>query len=220
MKSATAFIILIILCFASIAGAQTGAKPVAEKTSSTDAKTANNEDCGCDATTGPDTLATINGVKITTKDIEEPIKEQIEKLHNQVIEARKRELDLQINSKLLDREAKKRGISTIKLLETEVVSKVKEPTEAEARAFYDQNKSRISEEFKDANPAIVNHLLTQRQSDEAKKLADRLRAAADVKLLVENVTPPANEAERARVLATINGARITSGTSSDVVSVR
>ena len=30
-------------------------------------------------------------------------------------------------------------------------------------------------------------------------------------LLVENVTPPANEAERARILATINGARITSG---------
>jgi hypothetical protein len=42
-----------------------------------------------------------------------------------------------------------------------------------------------------------------------------LRAAADVKLLVENVTPPANEAERARVLATINGAQITSGAIED-----
>src|SRR5262249_62085437 len=125
--------------------------------------------------------------------------------------ARRRELYQEINTGRREAEANKRGISSTKMLEEEVIAKVEEPTEAEARAFYDQNKSRISEEFKDAKPAIVNHLLTQRQSDEAKRLADRLRAAADVKLLVENVTPPANEAERSRVLATISGARITSG---------
>jgi protein-disulfide isomerase len=169
------------------------------------------EDCGCEAKALPDVLAVVNGVRITNKDIDEPIKESVNSLRRQVIEARRRELYLQINSRLLEAEANKRGISSTKMLEEEVIAKVKEPTEAEARAFYDQNKSRISEEFKDAKLAIVNQLLTQRQSDEAKKLADRLRAAADVKLLVENVTPPANEAERARILATINGARITSG---------
>jgi hypothetical protein len=114
-------------------------------------------------------------------------------------------------SRLLEAEARKRGISSAKLLEDEIIAKVKKPTEAEARAFYDQNKGRISEEFNDVKPAIVNYLLTQRQSDEAKNLADRLRAAADVKILVENVTPPANETESARVLTTINGAQITSG---------
>jgi protein-disulfide isomerase len=169
------------------------------------------EDCGCEAKAPPDVLAVVNGVRITNKEIDELIKESVNSLQRQVIEARQRELYLQINSRLLEAEANKRGISSTRMLEEEVIAKVKEPTEAEARAFYDQNKSRISEEFKDAKPAIVNHLLTQRRSDEAKKLADRLRAAADVKLLVENVTPPANEAERARILATINGAKITSG---------
>jgi len=173
------------------------------------------EDCGCEAKAPPDVLAVVNGVRITNKEIDELIKESVNSLQRQVIEARRRELYLQINSRLLEAEAKKRGINSTKMLEEEVIAKVKEPTEAEARAFYDQNKNRISEEFKDANPAIVNHLLTQRQSDEAKKLADRLRAAADVKLLVENVTPPANEAERARILATINGAQITSGAIED-----
>jgi protein-disulfide isomerase len=173
------------------------------------------DDCGCEAKALPDVLAVVNGVRITNKEIDELIKESVNSLQRQVIEARRRELYLQINSRLLEAEAKKRGISSTKMLEEEVIAKVKEPTEAEARAFYDQNKNRISEEFKDANPAIVNHLLTQRQSDEAKKLADRLRAAADVKLLVENVTPPANEAERARILATINGAQITSGAIED-----
>src|SRR6266498_3081855 len=142
------------------------------------------EDCGCEAKAPPDVLAVVNGVRITNKEIDELIKESVNSLQRQVIEARRRELYLQINSRLLEAEAKKRGINSTKMLE-EVIAKVKEPTEAEARAFYDQNKNRISEEFKDANPAIVNHLLTQRQSDEAKKLADRLRAAADVKLLVE-----------------------------------
>jgi protein-disulfide isomerase len=173
------------------------------------------EDCGCEAKAQPDVLAVVNGVRITNKEIDELIKESVNSLQRQVIEARQRELYLQINSRLLKAEADKRGISSTKMLEEEVIAKIKQPTEAEARAFYDQNKSRISEEFKDAKPAIVNHLLTQRQGDEAKKLADRLRAAADVKLLVENVTPPANEAESARILATINGAQINSGAIED-----
>jgi protein-disulfide isomerase len=169
------------------------------------------ENCGCEVKAMPDVLAVVNGVRITNKEIDKLIKDSVDTLQNNVTEARRRELYLQINSKLLEAEARKRGVSSAKVLEDDVIAKVKEPTEAEALAFFDQNKGRISEEFKDAKPAIVNYLLTQRQSDEAKKLADRLRAAADVKLLVENVTPPANEVERARVLATVNGAQITSG---------
>ena len=169
------------------------------------------EDCGCEIEAMPDVLAVVNGVRITNKEIDKLIKESVDSLQNNVIEARRRELHLQINSKLLEAEARKRGISSAKMLEDEIIAKVKKPTEAEARAFYDQNKGRTSEEFNDVKPAIVNYLLTQRQSDEAKNLADRLRAAADVKILVENVTPPANETERARVLATINGVQITSG---------
>ena len=134
MKRASIIIILAIIICPSIRGAQTVAK--------------NEEDCGCDVKTETDTLAIVNGVKITVKDVEGRAKEQVEKVHAQVIEARKQELNFQINSKLLEREAKKRGVSTIKLLEAEVVSKVKDPTEAEAQAFYEQNKARIQGEFK------------------------------------------------------------------------
>ena len=45
--------------------------------------------------------------------------------------------------------------------------------------------------------------------NEAAELAKRLRAA-DLKILVAEPTPPANEAERAQVFATVNGERITS----------
>lgn len=168
------------------------------------------EDCACEAQALPDVLAIVNGIKITSKDIDAQVKERVSALQQQVVEARKRELDLQINSKLLEAEAKKRKVSTVKLLEDEVVAKVKDPTDAEVQAFYEQNKARIRAELKDTRSDIIVFLRNQREREEAQKLAERLRAASDVKVLVQNVTPPTTPAERARVLATVNGEPITS----------
>jgi protein-disulfide isomerase len=173
------------------------------------------ENCACESQTLPITLAVVNGVKINAADIQKSTREAVNQLQRQVIEARKRELDLIINSKLLSLEAKKRGISTTKLLEQEVVAKVKRPTQAEAQAFFDQNKDRIKGEFKEVADDIITYLLEQRQRDEAKKFADTLRAANEVKVLVTEVTPPATQADRARVLATIKGEPITSAVVED-----
>src|SRR6185295_12192871 len=90
------------------------------------------ENCACESQVLPDALAIVNGTRITRSKIEKVTLEAVRQLQSQVIEARKVELDLQINSKLLAIEAKRRGIGAIKLLEQEVVAKVKEPTEAEA----------------------------------------------------------------------------------------
>jgi protein-disulfide isomerase len=175
------------------------------------------EDCGCEAKVPADAVAIVNGVKLNMKDIDDVIKGQVQEIQSKVIEARKAELDLQINSRLLEAEAKKRGISSVKLLDQEVVTKVKEPTEAEAQAFYEQNKSRIEGEFKDLKPQIISYLRAQRQREEAKNFANRLRAAAQVKVMVTDVTPPETEADRARLFATVNGERITSGDVEDVL---
>lgn len=174
-------------------------------------------DCGCDAKAQPDVLAIVNGVKVASKDVDEPLKDRIQELQNQVIDARKRQLDLEINTRLLEAEAKRLGIPTDVLLEREVAQKVKAPPEAEARAFYDQNKSRIQGEFDELKDQIINYLRDQRQRDEAKNLADRLRARAQVKVLAASVTPPETDADRARVFATVNGKPITSGDVEDAL---
>ena len=168
-------------------------------------------DCACESQVLPETLALVNGVKITSSDIKKSTGEQVGQLQQQVVEARKRELDLTINSKLLTLEAKRRGISTVKLLEQEVVAKVKKPTQTEAQVFYDQNKTRIKGEFKDVVDDIIAYLSEQQQQKEAKRLADSLRAANEVKVLVPEVAPPVTATERARVLATIKGESITAG---------
>jgi hypothetical protein len=92
------------------------------------------EDCGCEVKAMPDVLAVVNGVRITNMEIDKSIKESVDSLQNKVIEARRRELHLQINSRLLEAEARKRGISSAKVLEDEVIAKVKKPTEAAAGA--------------------------------------------------------------------------------------
>src|SRR5690242_18915497 len=87
------------------------------------------EDCGCESQPLPDTVAIVNGVKITAGDINKSVGDAVSQLQRRVIDARKRELDLMINSKLLTLEAKKRGVTTVKLLEDEVVAKVTKPTQ-------------------------------------------------------------------------------------------
>jgi len=180
---------------------QTQAKPIAANA---------REDCACESQVLPETLAVVNGVKISSSDIKKTTGDNIAQLQRQVVEARKRELDLLINSKLLALEAQKRGISTVKLLEQEVLAKVTRPSPAEAQAFYNQNKARINGEFSEVSDEVISYLYEQHQQDAAKKFADTLRTANEVKVNVTAVTPPATATDRARVLATIKGEPITS----------
>lgn len=200
MKRVLAAIIMTV--FSLPAAAQSQTQPVAD-------------DCACESQVLPATLAMVNGVSISARDIEKATGDSVRNLQRQVVEARKRELDLLINSKLLEMEAKKRSVSTTKLLETEVVAKVKPPTPTETRAFYDQNKSRIKGEFEAVKDDIARYLTEERQRTEAKNFADGLRAASNTIVKASQATPPRNESERALVLATINGEAITAGNIED-----
>lgn len=195
------------------AGAKQASGPPSAK-----ATGAKQEDCGCeDGYTPADVAGVVNEVKITMKDLDETLKDQIGALRSQVIDARRRELNLQINSRLLETEAKKQGVTSTRLVELEIVAKAKEPTDAEAQAFYDRNKERIPGEFKDFKTQIVDYLRAQRQEEAAKALADKLRATAEVKVLEEKVTAPVKQEDRARAFALLNGVKITSGDIEDAL---
>ena len=181
------------------------------------------EDCGCEAGPVPEVLGSVNGVKITRADLSPQVQQRVAQLQRDVVEARKRELDLQINSILLEAEAKKRNTSTAKLIEAEVLSKTAEPTAAEAETYFNQNKSAIEQQvgravsFAEVKDSVVAYMRELKQQERAGQYAQSLRAAAQVKKNVEAATPPATPADRARVFATVNGRNITSGDIEDAL---
>jgi len=166
-------------------------------------------DCGCEDKPLPEILGVVNGVKIAKQDLSPETRARVERLQQQVVDARARELDVQIDTMLLEAEAKKRGVSPSQVIKDEVIAKVQAPTEADAQAFYDKNKARFQTEFKDEKKNILEFLNYERQAELAQKLSERFRAAAQVKVIAKPTAPPVSDADRARVLATVNDKQIT-----------
>ncbi len=162
-------------------------------------------------------LAVVNGVNIAPADLSEQTRAQVARLQDEVVQARKNEVNLQVNSILLEAEAKKRGVAAAKLLEDEVIAKTVNPTEAEALDYFNRNRTQIETqagrrvEFSEIKENVIAFLRGEREQEQAKKFSAQLRAAAEVKILAPDVTPPASPADRARVFATVNGKNITSG---------
>jgi hypothetical protein len=172
------------------------------------------DECGC-RSPAPDVLATVNGVKITRDEIDSQLKSEIEKLEQEVIKARKQALGLEINTRLLQAEAAKRGVTSEALLQQEVVAKAAPPTETEALTFYNENKAQIGQEFSAVKTEIIKYLTAQREKALAEQLAQQLRAVADLKILAVEATPPKTSSDRARVFAMLRNIPITSANIED-----
>jgi len=213
-------VLALALCGAAAAQTNPGAAarptPTPAQAAAPAAAQTVNHPCGCDAPLPP-VVAQAGGVKFTPADFTPQTQQQVKRLQDEVVAARKNELNLQINSILLEAEAKKRGVSTTKLLEDEVVAKAVNPSEADAQAYFEQNRAQVEAqagrrvEFAEVKEAVVNHLRGDRQQARAQQFSEQLRAANNVKVLAAEAAPPATAADRARVLATVNGKNITSG---------
>lgn len=166
--------------------------------------------CGCEDKPQINVLAVVNGVKITRQDLSVETRTQVNAVQDSVIAARSQALNLLISKALLDAESKRRGLTNTKLIEAEVTAKVISPTEADARAFYNENKERIGKDFKSVKKDILAQMKSEREVTRAKEFANALRVAAQVSVAEQQVTPPENEEDLARVYATVNGVNITS----------
>jgi hypothetical protein len=165
--------------------------------------------CGCEQKPEINVLAVVNGVKIARKDLSIDTLTQISIAQDTVIVARSRQLELKINDLLLEGEAKRRGITTAKLFELEVASKIVPPTEAEAKEFYDEGKNH-TQSFSSVKNNIIAQFRAEREAARAREFANSLRATAKIVTANVAVTPPTSEADLARVFANVNGVNITS----------
>lgn len=155
--------------------------------------------------TAPIQVVIVNGQTLTTSEFDPAVRQELETAEQKIAEARRSVLDLQINTMLLDVEAKKRGIDTHRLYQTEVTNRIPTPTPAQIKKFIDDNRSQL--QLDGVDQASINQQVTAYLHDEAEnKLADdlvkKLRQTNSVVMGVDVNSP--NLSDDA-VLATIAG---------------
>jgi protein-disulfide isomerase len=135
------------------------------------------------ATSG-DPVATIAGQPVSEGELLETLgPQQAMQLRTQEYEAKSKALDSLIRLKLVQAEAKKRGISPEKLIQQEVETKVADPTDSEVEAyFWGQNRAGAGlEEVKEQYRASLKQLKLQKAR---QVYADSLRTKFDVAVLL------------------------------------
>src|SRR5213593_4736098 len=131
-----------------------------------------------------DPVATVAGQPISEQELLETLgPQQSMQMRMQEYEAKSKALDSLIRLKLVQAEAKKRGISAEKLIEQEVESKVADPTDGEIEAYF-WGQSREGARLEDAKEQYRAALKRLRLQKARQAYADSLRAKIDVAVLL------------------------------------
>jgi protein-disulfide isomerase len=120
-------------------------------------------------------VAKWNGGSVTQSELEAATFEQ-----------RKQALEQMIVKKLVEQKAKVEGISAEALMKREVADKVKQPTEAEMKAFYDeQSKKQPIPPFEQIKDQIAQYLSRNGQGEAQRAFVDKLKAEAKVETFLK-----------------------------------
>ena len=148
--------------------------------------------------TGADTkpkqpVATVDGQPIYDEDLAPSIEGQLQPLRNQEFEIKRKALDGLIEQKMLEAAAKKKGLTTEKLIEQEVNASISDPSDAELEGYYyglgrvgkpfAEVKTQLRDSFKQAKirQARENYIKTLREGTKVVVLlsAPRVEVAHD-----------------------------------------
>jgi protein-disulfide isomerase len=135
-------------------------------------------------------LAVIDGQAITEDDLLPMVQGQLRPLDEQEYEIKKRALENLINQRLLEAEAKKKGVTKEKLLEQEVDDKVPEPTDAEVSAVYAIQREQLNKPLEEVKAQLQQNLKKAKIQQARQEYSTRLRAQAKVSVLLG---PPRTE---------------------------
>lgn len=161
----------------------------------------------------PVQLAIVNGQTITTSDIDPRAAEVIESLEQRLADARRQVLAMEINTVLLDMEARKRNISSQQLYDTEVTRRIGEPSEAEITKFIADNRDELDgEDAATLRTQVIGFIKSDRQSKLSEDLVKRLRTTIPVVMGADLNTP---NLAPSSVVATVGGRPITAANVSE-----
>jgi protein-disulfide isomerase len=137
------------------------------------------------ASASAEPVATVAGDPISREELEKQVRPQLIELENQRFEVLEGGLDEMIAQRLLAKEAASRGVTIDVLRQTEITSKVTEPTDIEIQAVYDRNKDQIGgQPLADIRDEIVAYLKSQRETAKTEEYLAELRKKYETKVLL------------------------------------
>jgi protein-disulfide isomerase len=148
------------------------------------------------AQSSPKGVAEVNGQAITQEELNQAASDDLKGLETKRLqndaslaqekqEIMARALDELVANRLLEAEAKKQNISPEKLLENEVDNHVKLPSDADADAFYEANKTRIPIPKEQAMPQVKEYLLERNRAQSHEDYITRLKKQYGFKSYLE-----------------------------------
>ena len=157
----------------------------------------------------PTNLAILDGQTITIGDLNPAVAQEIIRLGEKIAQARREMLDVQINTVLIDIEARKRKIPAQAIYDLEVAKRITEPTEAEITKLLQDNRDQIGQ----ADPATlrseaITFLKAEKEQRLSMELVNRLKVTSPVVLTTDLNTP---DLKPTTVVATVGGQPVTAG---------
>ncbi len=134
-------------------------------------------------------IATVDGQPIYEQDLMSVAGAKLIELQNQEYKLKSEALDRLVLNKLIQAEAKRKGLSVEEFLKQEVDSKIAEPSDDEARGYYFAGRNQTTLSFDEIKPQLKRLLRAAEIQEARDKYIDSLRAKADVAIMLH--TPKA-----------------------------
>ncbi|MDQ5845338.1 MAG: thioredoxin domain-containing protein [Acidobacteriota bacterium] len=156
----------------------------------------------------PVLLAVVNGQNVTTADLEPSVREEVESLASRIADARQQILELEINTLLLDVEAKKRRVTPQQLYDSEVKKKIVDPTPAEIAKLIEDSRGQLDGDPATIRQQVIEYLRSESERKISGEFVKRLRSTNAVVKGADLSTP---NLAPSTILATVAGRPILAG---------
>ncbi|HXW84330.1 MAG TPA: thioredoxin domain-containing protein [Candidatus Binataceae bacterium] len=133
---------------------------------------------------GSQVVATVGDHKITEQELDAKVEPQMAEVRAKIYEMKKDALEQMTEDYLLEQAAKQAGQTPDQYEKQEIIDKAGPVTDAEAKQFYEENKSRINAPYDQIKPRLMAYLNNQAQAQQRDKLLAELKAKTPVKILI------------------------------------
>ena len=152
-----------------------------------------------------------SGTKITLKQVDESITDELLDLEKKKFQARRQTIDRIVLEALVKAEAAKKGQKEEEWIKAEIESKIPDPTEEEMAEFFTKNQASMppGSTLEAIKPQLIGFMKQQKGRDVAAKVFEDLKKANNVVVTFKEPVKPKKEVEAKGPSKGPDGAKVT-----------